>query len=92
MARKSAQLKTAMMDWRVGILATAINQLKGKVTMVFITHALPKNLQVDEVVRIGWPLPSSILTGKARMGKTRWCEIGWAIVFDQYDPRWHLLL
>jgi len=33
--------------------AATINQLKGKVTMVFITHALPKNLQVDEVVRIG---------------------------------------
>jgi subfamily B ATP-binding cassette protein HlyB/CyaB len=27
-----------------------INQLKGKVTMLFITHALPKNLQVDEIV------------------------------------------
>ena len=33
--------------------ASTINQLKGKVTMLFITHALPKNLQVDEVVRIG---------------------------------------
>jgi subfamily B ATP-binding cassette protein HlyB/CyaB len=33
--------------------ATTINQLKGKVTMLFITHALPKNLLVDEVVRIG---------------------------------------
>jgi ATP-binding cassette, subfamily B, bacterial HlyB/CyaB len=33
--------------------AKTINQLKGKVTMLFITHALPKNLQVDEVVRIG---------------------------------------
>jgi ATP-binding cassette, subfamily B, bacterial HlyB/CyaB len=30
-----------------------INQLKGKVTMLFITHALPKNLQVDEIVQIG---------------------------------------
>ena len=30
-----------------------INKLKGKVSMLFITHALPKNLQVDEVVRIG---------------------------------------
>ncbi len=34
-------------------LAATVNQLKGKVTMLFITHALPKNLQVDEVVRIG---------------------------------------
>ncbi len=33
--------------------AQTINQLKGKVTMLFITHALPKNLLVDEVVRIG---------------------------------------
>lgn len=33
--------------------ATTINQLKGKVTMLFITHAMPKGLQVDEVVRIG---------------------------------------
>lgn len=33
--------------------ATTINQLKGKVTMLFITHAMPKNLLVDEVVRIG---------------------------------------
>ncbi|HEY1726386.1 MAG TPA: ATP-binding cassette domain-containing protein [Steroidobacteraceae bacterium] len=30
-----------------------INQLKGKVTMLFITDALPKNLQVDEIVQIG---------------------------------------
>lgn len=33
--------------------AATINQLKGKVTMLFITHALPKSLLVDEVVRIG---------------------------------------
>lgn len=33
--------------------ATTINQLKGKVTMLFITHAMPKSLKVDEVVRIG---------------------------------------
>ena len=33
--------------------AATINQLRGKATMLFITHALPKNLQVDEVVRIG---------------------------------------
>ena len=30
--------------------ATTINQLKGKVGMIFITHAMPKNLQVDEIV------------------------------------------
>ncbi|MGC2166297.1 MAG: peptidase domain-containing ABC transporter, partial [Gallionella sp.] len=33
--------------------AHTINQLKGKVTMLFISHAMPKNLLVDEVVRIG---------------------------------------
>ncbi len=33
--------------------ALTINQLKGRVGMVFITHAMPKNLQVDEIVRIG---------------------------------------
>ncbi len=32
--------------------AATINQLRGQVTMLFITHALPRNLQVDEVVRI----------------------------------------
>jgi hypothetical protein len=30
-----------------------INQPKGNVAMIFITHALPKNLQVDEIVQIG---------------------------------------
>ncbi len=33
--------------------AKTINQIKGKVTMLFITHALPKTLQVDGVLRIG---------------------------------------
>ena len=33
--------------------AKTINGLKGKVTMLFITHALPKTLQVDGVVEIG---------------------------------------
>ena len=32
--------------------AKTINQLKGKVTMLFITHALPQNLQPDTVLRI----------------------------------------
>ena len=30
-----------------------VNQLKGKVTMLFITHILPKSLQVDEIVQLG---------------------------------------
>ena len=33
--------------------AETVNGLKGQVTMLFITHAMPKNLLVDEVVRIG---------------------------------------
>ena len=33
--------------------AATINQLKGKVTILFISHALPRNLQVDEIVAIG---------------------------------------
>jgi ATP-binding cassette, subfamily B, bacterial HlyB/CyaB len=33
--------------------ARTINALKGKVTMLFITHAMPKGLQLDEVVHIG---------------------------------------
>ena len=33
--------------------AKTINALKGQVTMVFITHAMPKGLQIDEIVRIG---------------------------------------
>ena len=32
--------------------AKTVNQLKGKVTMIFITHALPKSLRVDAVLRI----------------------------------------
>ena len=31
--------------------AQTVNQLKVRVTMVFIAHALPKGLQVDEVVQ-----------------------------------------
>jgi ABC-type transport system involved in cytochrome bd biosynthesis fused ATPase/permease subunit len=34
--------------------AATFNQLKCKVTMMFITHAMPKNLQVDDVVKIGF--------------------------------------
>jgi ATP-binding cassette, subfamily B, bacterial HlyB/CyaB len=33
--------------------AKMINQLKGKVTMLFITHAMPKALKVDGVLKIG---------------------------------------
>ena len=33
--------------------ARTINQLRGKVTMLFVSHALPRNLQVDEIFAIG---------------------------------------
>ena len=33
--------------------AQTINRLKGKVTMIFNTHHIPKGLQVDEVVNTG---------------------------------------
>ncbi len=33
--------------------AVTVNALKGKVSMLFITHQLPKGLQVDEVFRFG---------------------------------------
>ena len=45
--------------------AATINQLKGKVTMMFITHAMPKNLLVDEVVNIGQGVLGSAGNGQA---------------------------
>lgn len=33
--------------------ARTINKLKGQVTMLFITHQIPRGLQVDEVIRLG---------------------------------------
>ena len=38
--------------------ALTINKLKGKVTMLFIAHNLPKGLQVDEVMQFG-PRPET---------------------------------
>lgn len=32
--------------------AQTINKLKGKVTIIFITHQLPRGLQVDEVIKL----------------------------------------
>ena len=34
-------------------LAVTINELKGRVSILFITHALPKGLNVDRIVNIG---------------------------------------
>jgi ATP-binding cassette, subfamily B, bacterial HlyB/CyaB len=33
--------------------ARTVNQLKGKVTMLFITHGMPRALKVDEVIQLG---------------------------------------
>jgi len=33
--------------------ARTVNQLRGRVTMLFIAHHLPRALQVDEIVRLG---------------------------------------
>ena len=44
--------------------ANTINQLKGKVTMMFITHAMPKNLLVDEAVNIGQGVLGSVGDGQ----------------------------
>jgi subfamily B ATP-binding cassette protein HlyB/CyaB len=49
--------------------AATINQLKGKVTMMFITHAMPKNLLVDEVVRIGQGALSAVSDVQAETKK-----------------------
>lgn len=50
---------TSALDPQTAEYFTAtINQLRGQVTMLFITHALPKNLRVDEIVRIGTNPPA----------------------------------
>jgi len=52
--------------------AATINQLKGKATMLFVSHALPKNLQVDEIVRIGGGALSAVnLAPVARSGTVK---------------------
>ena len=39
--------------------ARTVNQLKGKVSMLFIAHQLPKGLRVDEIVRLGADVSAS---------------------------------
>lgn len=39
--------------------ARTINRLKGRVTMIFITHQLPRALQVDTVLTLGGSAPAS---------------------------------
>lgn len=46
--------------------AKTINQLKGKVTMLFITHAMPAGLQVDETLHIGKSTSCALEVGADR--------------------------
>jgi subfamily B ATP-binding cassette protein HlyB/CyaB len=48
-------------------LAQTINKLKGGATILFITHAVPRGLQVDEALRFG-PKPPSPGDGQASAG------------------------
>ena len=40
--------------------ARTINKLKGKVTMLFITHQIPRGLAVDEVIELGGNPPRTM--------------------------------
>ena len=42
--------------------AQTVNQLKGKVTLLFIAHQLPRGLKVDEVLQFGGNVPGSAAT------------------------------
>jgi len=46
--------------------AQTINQLKRKVTMLFIAHNLPRGLQVDEVLQFGARQAAKHMSVKAR--------------------------
>ena len=47
--------------------AQTVNQLKGKVTILFITHQLPKGLSVDEVILLGKDIDAN--TARSETGK-----------------------
>ena len=40
--------------------ARTVNGLRGKVSMLFITHQVPKSLKVDEIIRLGGDNPSAL--------------------------------
>jgi len=42
-----------------------VNKLKGKVTILFITHQLPKGLNVDEAVMLGKRMDNVEKQGKS---------------------------
>ena len=48
--------------------AKTINKLKGQVTMIFITHQIPKGLQVDEVFSFGNDKQHNTKVGVVREG------------------------
>ncbi|WP_053550950.1 peptidase domain-containing ABC transporter [Desulfuromonas soudanensis] len=50
------------------LFAKTINKLKGKVTMLFITHQVPKGLHVDEVVELGAIVRQMGLVEEAQAG------------------------
>jgi len=42
--------------------ARTINKLKGNVTILFVTHQIPRGLQVDDIIEIGEPKKTNQLT------------------------------
>jgi subfamily B ATP-binding cassette protein HlyB/CyaB len=53
------------------LFARTVNQLKGRVTMLFIAHELPRGLRVDEVVRLGRPQSAPTAPAAERAGLRR---------------------
>jgi ATP-binding cassette, subfamily B, bacterial HlyB/CyaB len=53
--------------------ASTVNQLKGKVTMLFITHGMPKNLRIDGVLQMNKAGGHEfrLLTGKTELDETQ---------------------
>lgn len=41
-------------------LAQTVNRLKGQVTILFITHQVPRGLQVDEIFSLGGEKPTQM--------------------------------
>jgi subfamily B ATP-binding cassette protein HlyB/CyaB len=48
--------------------ARTVNALRGKVTMLFIAHVLPRGLMVDQVVRLSGPGLSSVVSPVSERG------------------------
>ena len=56
--------------------AQTINRLKGKVTMLFITHQIPKGLQVDEVLSLAshHATHMEVVEDERRQGERSFCK------------------